>query len=146
MVGTSESPLTAFLGSSGVAPVGIAEIAFAPAGFFSTLDPTLIATFYGNGPAGASNTNNPVLLVDTGSGNVFPMIAAGTPGIGHITSVLAAGNSLFLADLSSTDYFQPGGGVIYQITADSSVPEPASSTLLLFGFIMTLGCRWRRSR
>ncbi len=143
VVGTSQLPLAAFTGSVGSAPVGIAEIAFGPSG----LSNLIVATFYGSGPAGTSNTNNPVLLIDPQTGNYVPLVAAGWAGVGHITSVLADGDALYLADFSSTDYYQPGSGAIYRITADTGVPEPSVVGLMAMGLlVMQAGRNWRRKR
>ncbi|MGE3843906.1 MAG: PEP-CTERM sorting domain-containing protein, partial [Vicinamibacterales bacterium] len=138
-------PLAAFVGPSGVAPVGISELALAPAGFPSGVPGGLYVSFYGSGPAGSFNTNNPLLYVDLLTGSYVPFVPAGLDGIGHLTSLLATSQALFVADFSSTGYYDAASGTVYRITAAAPVPEPATMALVLAG-LPGLGVALLRAR
>lgn len=77
----------------------------------------------------------------------MPFVPAGLDGVGHLTSLLAANQSLFVADFSSTGYYEAGSGNVYQITAASSVPEPATLAFVLTGLPgLAVACRRARRR
>src|SRR5262249_52806488 len=65
-----------------------------------------------------------------GTGQYFHFIENDEPGIGHLDSLLAASDSLFLADISSDGSMDSGAlsGVIYQVKAISQPGEPPSKT------------------
>jgi glucose/arabinose dehydrogenase len=128
-------PVVAFLPSQdgGAEVAGAAKVDFAPPQFPAGLNTGLFVGFHGISSAGgAENDENPVAYVDPATRTWFPFIAASQDGVGHLDSVLATRDSLFLADLATTGDLGGGAhlGAIYQIqalhTASLRVDAPAA--------------------
>jgi hypothetical protein len=137
VVGGGTQPLVAFqpLGNplTGSESEGAGGLAFSPPGFPSALRGGVFVGFHGKSCCGIANEENPVVYVDLSTGQYYHFISNDDPYVGAIDSLLASGNSLFLADLTT--------GNIFQITA---VPEPAS--FVLMASAATLLCLRRRTR
>ena len=104
---------------------GPSEIAFAPAGFPSSLNNGIFVGFHGRFDLGGlANEENPLVFYNRATGNYFDFIGNNEPNIGHLDGLLSTSNALFIADLSSNgDLFSSqgtGAGVIYMIKAVSS--------------------------
>jgi glucose/arabinose dehydrogenase len=115
-------PLVAFQPAYGHESEGPVEIAFAPEGFPDGLNDGIFVTFHGTYDlGGVDNIENPLMYVNVESGEYFPFIPAGLPNVGHLDSVLAIEDALFITDLNregSVSTASPNG-VIYQIQARS---------------------------
>ncbi len=79
---------------------------------------------------------------DFASGKYFPILDAGTPGVGHFDSVTIDGHTLYLGDMSTigtvNDLSGLGQGAIYEFDFSvASAPEP--STWILAGIALLLG-------
>ncbi len=146
--GSGTQPLVAFQpipSPNGDESEGAAEIAFAPAGFPDGLNNGIFVGFHGQFDlAGLDNEENPLVYVDLDTLDYFHFIGVGESGIGHLDGLLSAGNSLFIADLSSNGSMGngAGAGVIYQIT--SRVPEPSLVSFCLLGLGVTAGLSFFR--
>lgn len=115
---------------------GPAGISFAPPGFPAGLNNGVFVGFHGRFDLGGLlNEENPVVYYDLGTGQYFHFIENDQPNIGHLDSVLATTDSLFLADLSSAGSTENGahGGVIYQVQAISHGSRPPSNNPTLLG-------------
>ncbi len=124
-----------FFGGEGIPPVvaftplpdpatgseseGPNEIAFAPPGFPAGLNNGLFVGFHGQfSRGGLSNEENPLVYVDLDTREYFHFVSNEEPGIGHPIGLLATGNRLFVADISSQGGFNSSAensGFIYQI-------------------------------
>lgn len=111
---------------------GPSEIAFAPEDFPGGLSLGLLVTFHGRfSLGGLANEENPLVYVDLQTGDYFHLIGNQEPGVGHLDSLLATRDTLFVADLSRTGGIGDArAGVIYAIRP---VPEPGGGLLLLTG-------------
>lgn len=118
---------------------GASEIAFAPSLFPDDLRSAIFIGFHGKfNEGGLANEENPLVLFDEGSGDYYHLIGNDEPDIGHLDGLLAAGDSLFVADLSSTGGLfssdDAGKGVIYQIQfRPTAIPEPSGLALFSLG-------------
>jgi glucose/arabinose dehydrogenase len=117
-------PLVAFLPipapSTGAELAGAAQITFAPANFPAGLNDGVFVGFHGEfNKGGPANDENPLVYVDLKTKHYFAFVAGSLPGVGHLDGLLATGDSLFVADLSSTGalFGSQHTGVIYQIKA-----------------------------
>jgi hypothetical protein len=121
---------------------GPAEIAIAPSGFPSGLNNGIFVGFHGRfNHSGLLNEENPVVYYDLGSGQYFHFIENDEPGIGHLDSLLATNDSLFLTDVSSAGSMDDGAssGVIYQIKViGQPSPSPPKKQTLLSATTATL--------
>ena len=148
--GNGIQPLAAFQpipSPNGDESEGAAEIAFAPPGFPDGLNNGVFVGFHGQfNLGGLANEENPLVYVDLDTFNYFHFIGVDETGIGHLDGLLSAGNSLFIADLSSSGSMNngAGAGAIYQIT--TRVPEPSIVSFCLVGLGALLLSRLRRSR
>jgi len=100
--------------------VGAVEIAFAPPDFPVGLDSGVFVGFHGNfNAAGLANTDNAVVYCDLGTGAYFHFISTHEPALGHPNGLLAAGDSLWLADLDADGNVldAASSGAIYRIRA-----------------------------
>jgi glucose/arabinose dehydrogenase len=127
-VGTSGiPPLVAFVPGTGPEVAGAVKVVTSPPLFPTGLTNGLLVGFHGifdgGGPA---NDENSVDYVDLNTNTFFPIIAAGTPGVGHLDGLLSTNDSVFVADLSSNgDVFSSTGtGVIYQIKSINPANQP----------------------
>jgi glucose/arabinose dehydrogenase len=129
-------PLAAFLpvaGANGMlqSSEGLAGMAFVAPGTMPFAGPLggEIVGFDGVSPAGgAANYDNTMLYYDFASGQYYPLVDAGLPGVGHLNTVLVSGNTIFMADtsiegdLTSSD--GANSGAIYEFTV--TTPEPGA--------------------
>ena len=120
--GTGVQPLVAFQPLpnpfTGEESEGPNEIAFAPPGFPDGLNNGIFIGFHGKfNMGGLNNEENSLAYVDLRTTNYFHLIAAKQPNIGHLDGLLTTGDSLFIADITTTGDLNTGGGrgVIYQI-------------------------------
>src|SRR6185295_17600838 len=106
---------------------GIAELTFAPPGFPAGLEGGLIMGFHGKfNLGGLENEENALVYTDPATGEYFHLVESRTPGVGHLDGLLASGDSLFVADISSIGSLSTGSGkgVIYRIRALPAPPGP----------------------
>ncbi len=122
VAGAAGQPLVAFQPlpdpRTGSESEGPAEIAFAPPLFPKQLRGGLFIGFHGKfNQGGIANEENPLVHWDPASGEYFHFIGNDEAGVGHLDGLLAAGDSLFVADLCSAGSVSssPGTGVIYRI-------------------------------
>ncbi len=113
---------------------GPTEIAFAPAAFPSGWNSGIFSGFSGKPGVGPANDENAIAFYNFSNNSVSHFIESGLPGVGNLLGLLAANNSLFIADW--------GAGNVYQISVDE-VPEPRY-TALLAGVLLAVG--WKRVR
>jgi len=114
---------------TGAESLGASEMALAPGLFPTGLNNGLFIAFYGTWEqGGAGNTTGPLLYYDFLTGEYRPFITSGQSGIGHLSSLVANGNTLYIGDLSATGAIRQGrsNGVIYQIQAVTATPEPGT--------------------
>lgn len=135
------APVVAFQplgGPQGKEFEGATELVFAPSEFPPALQQGLFVGFHGRSQLGGlNNEENGVLWVNPRTGEYFEFLRGQQEGVGHPNSLLAIGDSLFVADMAAQGPLSGApSGVIYQITY---VPEPslnaAALALLLLGFL-----------
>ena len=93
-------------------------------------------TFHGQfNQGGLANEENPLAFVDLATGGYFHFIANTEVEVGHIDGILAAGDSLYLSDLSDTGKIFSSGenGVLYQILSLSPPVAPELPALAPWG-------------
>lgn len=116
--GLTTQPLVPFLPLAGSENEGSTEIAIAPPAFPPGLNEGLIVGFHGQwDDVGLANEENPVVYVDPQTGHYVHLVANDDPLVGHLDSLLATADALYLADLTGTGSLvgtEPGG-VIYRI-------------------------------
>jgi glucose/arabinose dehydrogenase len=99
---------------------GIAGIVFVPASFPKTLAGGILAGFHGQfDETGIENEENPVRWVDPSTGESFDLISNDSPGIGHLDSMAATDDAVYIADFcnaSMTD--SPTCGIIYRLAVE----------------------------
>jgi len=120
VVGDGEQPVIAFTPLGESENEGVAGIAPVPAGFPDSFRGGYIAGFHGQfDQVGGSNEENPLLFADLDSGESFQLIANDNDGVGHLDSMTATKDTLFVADLCATGSLEAAEpcGVIYRITA-----------------------------
>lgn len=112
-------PIAVFQPIDGSESEGPAEIAFAPPYFPPGLDNGIFIAFHGrSGAAGTDNEENPVVYYDLETGEYFHFVGNDEASLGHVDSLFATKDALFLADLSRTGRLDSlGAGVIYKIEA-----------------------------
>jgi len=125
-VGTGDAQhVVAYTAVDGSISEGAQDIAFTPASWPTGLNDGVVAGFYGmstyNGN-GLVNTENPVVYYDPATQQKLDLLGNDIAAIGHPTGLLSTANSLFVADLSPLNQFDPANnGVIYEITANPRV-------------------------
>lgn len=100
---------------------GIAGIAPVPDSFPKPFAGGYIAGFHGQfDQGGGGNEENPLLFADLETGDYFQLVANENPGVGHLDSMTATKDALYVADLCTAGSLQAGEpcGVIYRITAN----------------------------
>ena len=113
-------PVVAFPPTNGSENEGVAGIAPVPADFPADFAGGYVAGFHGQFDRfGGGNEENPLLFVDLASGDRFELISNDNPGVGHLDSMVATSDAIFVADLCAIGSLQAGlpCGVIYRITA-----------------------------
>lgn len=136
----SNNPLVAFqpFGDplTGLESEGANEIAFAPSGFDSILGGRgIFVGFHGKfSLGGLNNEENPLVFYNLDTDSYFHFIPGRQPGMGHLDGLLATGDSLYVADLSTIGALTGAAnrGVIYRIRP-IAIPEPASLAMLVIG-------------
>lgn len=150
----------AFIGGAGIPPLvvfqpipdpftgreseGPNQITSAPPGFPDGLNTGVFLGFHGIfSSAGLANEENPVIYADPATGNYFHFIPNQQPGVGHLDSLLATRDSLFVADMVTTGNPSSGlnAGAIYQI---KSLITPTLPTLTLQRTDAQLQLSWNR--
>ena len=121
--GQGVAPFTSFTALGGLESVGASELAFSPSIF---PDQGVFVGFHGKSNVfGAANTTNPLMFVDSATGEHTWFMAPGQADMGNLDSLLATGDALYVARFSATAY-GGGSGEIYKITANT--PEPGFGT------------------
>lgn len=136
----ARAPVVAFQplgGPNGKEFEGAADLVFAPPGFPAELRPGAFIGFHGRSQLGGlNNEENGVLWVDLTTGEYLEFLRGQQAGIGHPNSLLAAGDSLLVADMATAGPLSgTPSGAIYQITY---VPEPSFNA----GLLALLGLGW----
>lgn len=144
------APLTAFLpvaDSMGnlQSSEGLSDMAYAAPGSLPFVGPDggEIIGFHGVFDGGGSaNYDNALEYYDFASGKYYPILDAGTAGVGHLDSVAIDGHTLYLGEMSSigtvNDLSGLGQGAIYEFDFSAAyAPEP--STWILAGIALLLG-------
>ena len=130
---------------------GLSDMAYAAPGSLPFVGPEggEIIGFHGVFDAGGSaNYDNALEYYDFASGLYYPILDAGTPGVGHIDSVAIDGHVLYLGEMTSTGLVNGlaglGGGDIYEFDFSSAyVPEPSTWMLGALGSAALLISRRR---
>lgn len=113
-------PAVAFTPTGGSENEGIASLAQMPRTFPAALRDGYAAGFHGQfNQAGDANEENPLLFVDLASGERFELIANDNPDVGHLDTLLATDDALYVVDLCTTGDLAAGDpcGAIYRLTA-----------------------------
>jgi glucose/arabinose dehydrogenase len=130
------------IGSGGIAPEmtfqpidgseseGPAGMAIAPPQFPEGLNHGIFIGFHGQFDwTGQDNEENPLVYADPSTGTYRHVIENREPGVGHLDSLLATKNTLYVADLcadSSLAMATPCG-VIYEIRAKTATATPVAT-------------------
>jgi glucose/arabinose dehydrogenase len=116
-----EAPDVAFLPIDGSEAEGVAGIAFVPDSLGDDLAGGILAGFHGQFDIiGLENEENPVRWVDIETGEQLELISNDSTGIGHIDSMVATENGVYLVDFcrGSLNAAPEGCGVIYLLTRE----------------------------
>ena len=115
-----ESSAIAFRPIDGSEAEGIAGIVFVPESFPDDLAGGLLAGFDGQFDlTGIANEENPVRWVDPETGNEFDLISNDSSGVGHLDSMTATEDAIFLADFCNASMTDSGAcGVIYRLDVE----------------------------
>ncbi len=113
-----ESALVTFLPIDGDEAEGIAGIALLPDSFPESFAGMLIAGFHGQFDLiGVENEENPVRMIDLASGDQSDLIVNSSPDVGHVDSMVATEDAVYLADFCSGSLTSSTGcGIIYLLT------------------------------
>ncbi len=139
------APVVAFQplgGPDGKEFEGATDLVFAPPEFPAPLNLGAFVGFHGRSQLGGlDNEENGVLWVNPATGEYFEFLRGRQEGLGHPNSLLAVGDSLYVADMATLGPLSgTPSGTIYQITY---VPEPAFNAAALA--LACLGwAGWRR--
>lgn len=117
-------PVVAYTPVNGSYSEGPQDIAFTPTTWPTGLNDGVLAGFYGQSTYsgdGLANTQNPVVFYGLNNQEKFDLIGNDVAALGHPTGLMTSGNSVFVADLSPDNSFPPGGGMIYELTANPSL-------------------------
>lgn len=116
----AEQPIVAFQPVLGSEAQGAAEIVFAPTGFPTGFQGGLFVGFHGRfTEAGIANDENPLMFVDPATSAMFDFVPNDAPDVGHLDSLLATQEALFVADLNRLGDLSTSSpdGVIHRIAA-----------------------------
>ena len=104
---------------------GIAGIVFVPASFPKELAGGILAGFHGQfDMTGIENEENPVRWANPETGDQFDLVSNDSPGVGHLDSMTATGDSIYLADFCNASMTSSEAcGVIYRIGVDSDASD-----------------------
>lgn len=117
-------PLLAYTPVNGSFSEGPQDIAFTPSSWPAGLNDGVVAGFYGQSTYsgnGLVNTQNPVVFYGLDTHQKFDLIGNDVAAIGHPVGLLSTADSLFVADMSADNTFNPAGGAIYQIAANPRI-------------------------
>ena len=113
------APFTVFLPLDGSENEGISSLAFAPPNFPVALLEGVFAGFHGQFDlTGIENEENPLLWIDTETGEHRTVVSNDAPNVGHIDTLVSTNDALFVADMcanGSIGQLDPCG-VIYRVT------------------------------
>jgi glucose/arabinose dehydrogenase len=114
-----EPPAVAFLPVDGDEAEGIAGITFVPESFPEEYAGGILAGFHGQFDLiGLENEENPVRWVDPDTGEQWTLISNDSPGVGHLDSMTATDEAIYLADFCVASMSSSTGcGVIYLLAA-----------------------------
>lgn len=120
IVGTAgTAPFTVFLPLDGSNNEGVASLAFAPVSFPDELRGGLFAGFHGQFDlTGVANDENPLLWIDSATGEQRTIVSNDAQGVGHLDTLLSTPDALYVADMcadGSLGQVEPCGA-IYRIT------------------------------
>ena len=101
--GNGEQPVIAFTPIGDSENEGIVGIAPVPASFPEPFAGGYIAGFHGQFDlVGGGNEENPLLFADLETGEYFQLVANDNDGVGHLDTMAATDDALFVADLCAT--------------------------------------------
>jgi glucose/arabinose dehydrogenase len=110
------------------------DIAFAPPGFPPSLNKGLFVGFHGQfSRGGLSNEENPLVWCDPETGEYFHFVSNQEPNVGHLDGLLATGDRLYVADISSNGGFGSSGGNTGAIYRIRYTGEPATAVTEVAG-------------
>jgi glucose/arabinose dehydrogenase len=100
---------------------GIAGIVFVPETFPKELAGGILAGFHGQfDMTGIENEENPVRWVNPATDDQFDLVSNDSPGVGHLDSMTATGDTIYLADFCNASMTSSETcGVIYRLHPDS---------------------------
>jgi glucose/arabinose dehydrogenase len=107
-----------FLPLDGSESEGVAGITFVPDTFPGLLAGGIIAGFHGQfDETGIQNEENPLLWVNISTGEKFDLISNDSPGVGHLDSMTAGDDVVYVADFcdGSMSGSVDGCGIIYAL-------------------------------
>jgi glucose/arabinose dehydrogenase len=110
---------------------GVAGITFVPDTFPGVLSGELLAGFHGQfDETGIENEENPLVSVDPTTGEKFDLISNDSPGVGHLDSMAAMDDVIYIADLcnASLTGSVDGCGVIYALRPADGTAGPVPPT------------------
>jgi hypothetical protein len=114
------NPVIDFRPIDGSESEGIASFSAMPAGFPPELSGGYVAGFHGQFDSfGDENEENPLVYVDLATGDRFDLIANDNLELGHLDSLFASEDVLYIADICAAGSLVEAApcGVIYQIAA-----------------------------
>jgi glucose/arabinose dehydrogenase len=125
---------------------GPVEVVFAPPLFPVGLREGVFVGFHGRfSSGGVSNEENPVVYTDitditnSGSGSYFHFIANTVSGVGHLNTLVATGDRLYVADLAASGGLAaPGTGSVYRIRYVGIPDVPSSSVVSVIALALLI--------
>jgi hypothetical protein len=116
-----ETAAVSFRPIDGSEAEGIAGIVFVPASFPKELAGGILAGFHGQfDMTGIENEENPVRWANPETGDQFDLVSNDSTGVGHIDSMTATGDSIYLADFCTASMTSSETcGVIYRLDVGS---------------------------
>lgn len=116
-------PVVAFLPIGGAENEGISSMVFTPPPVTAVLGDGVLVGFHGQYDMwGEQNEENALLFVNVETFDVATMVAPGLPGVGHLDSMAANDESIFVADMCVGDSLAHATpcGVIYRLSVPGS--------------------------
>ncbi len=113
-----ETQFVAFLPTSDGKSEGVAGITFAPGSFPEPFAGGVLAGFHGRfDETGLTNTENPLLWINPATGEILVIVSNDSEGIGHLDSMVAVGDTVYIADFCDASMVGAinGCGSIYAI-------------------------------
>jgi glucose/arabinose dehydrogenase len=112
-------PVVAFVPIDGMENEGVASMVFTPASFAPVMGSGVMVGFHGQYDQwGPDNEENALLFVDLDSLDVSIVVPSGSPGVGHLDSLAASDDAIYVADMCVGDSLAHATpcGVIYRLT------------------------------